>query len=126
MKLGAYSEREEESTEEGTHETFNRLFRRELDQRCSTKHLSTDIRHDVVANNQRGRDKEPNHSLEDTVDDKVARDDNEEKTNVDPAEKGELLSQVLSLQVGDEPDKAWELAMRQKSSARSTYRQCRA
>jgi hypothetical protein len=42
----------------------------------------------------------------------VARDDNEEKTNVDPTEEGELLSQVLSLQVGDEPDKAWELAMR--------------
>jgi hypothetical protein len=42
----------------------------------------------------------------------VARDDNEEKTNVDPAEKGELLSQVLSLQVGDKPDKAWELGMR--------------
>jgi hypothetical protein len=34
----------------------------------------------------------------------MARDDNEEESNVNPAKQGELFTQVLALEVGDKPD----------------------
>jgi hypothetical protein len=71
----AYSKGEQQGTEESTHEPLYSLFRRQLDQRSSTKQFPTDICHDIVTDDQGSGDKEPDHTLENTVDDKVARDD---------------------------------------------------
>ena len=84
--------------------------------------LTTDVSHHVVADDQRGGDEEPHQALQDVVDDEVAirrlgtnledaeshspRHHNEEKSDVNPAEEGELLTKESSIQIGHEANKA--------------------
>lgn len=63
---------EDESTPECTDESFDGLFRRELDQRGTAKGDAPDVGKYIIANDQRNRDKEPDQSLKDIVDDEVA------------------------------------------------------
>ena len=49
----------DESAPECTDESFDGFFRRELDQRGATEGDTPDVGEHIVANNQRGRDKEP-------------------------------------------------------------------
>lgn len=63
---------EDESAPECTNESLDGLFWRELDQRGTTEGDTPDVGKYIVANNQRGRDKEPDQSLKDIVDDEVA------------------------------------------------------
>jgi hypothetical protein len=68
--------------------------------------LTTDIRHDIIADDQGGRYEKPNQTFEDVIDDEMARDDNDEQRHMNPAEKRELLTKVLLLEVGNERDEA--------------------
>lgn len=44
--------------------------------------------------------------LQDIVDDEMTADHDEEQAHVDPAEEAELPPELISLEVGDESDKA--------------------
>jgi hypothetical protein len=44
--------------------------------------------------------------LENVVDDEVTRHDDDKQTHVDPAEEGELLREILLLEVRDETNEA--------------------
>ena len=70
--------------------------------RTDLAELTADICHDIVADDQRSRHEEPDEALEDVVDDEVARNDDEQQADVDPAEQGELLAEVLLLEVANE------------------------
>lgn len=63
---------EDESAPECTNETFDSFFRRQLDQRGTAKSDTPDVGEHIVANDQRGRDKEPDQSFKDIVNDEVA------------------------------------------------------
>jgi len=56
----------------------------------------------------------------------VARDDDEEQTDVNPAKEGELLSEVLSLEVGDKAHEACVSVTFHCAWFESTNRQCKA
>lgn len=103
---GSPSETEEEGADKRTEEALDCLLGRQLDQRGAAKGLAADVCKDVVADDERCRDKEPDKTLEDVVDNKVAGNNDNQQRNVDPAEQGELLTKVLTLEVGHESDKA--------------------
>lgn len=56
----------------------------------------------VIHNDQRGRHPEPDDTFEDIVDDEVTADNDKKETHVDPAEKTELASKLVTFQVGHE------------------------
>jgi hypothetical protein len=58
--------------QKGTDETLNRLLWRELDERCTTHGDPTDVREDVVADNEACGDPEPDETLKNVVHDEVA------------------------------------------------------
>lgn len=101
-KQGTPDNAKEHGTEEGTDETLYSFFRGKLDERCATKGNTPDISKDVVTDDQRGRNPEPDETLENIVYDEVARDNDKHKTHVDPTEESELPSKVALLQRHDE------------------------
>lgn len=110
----------------GADETLDRLLRAELDELVTTEQHAAHVGCDVVDDDERDRDPEPDHALakkkasgrrsgergapetylEDVVHDKVARDDDEEEGHVDPAKQAELATQAVAVQGRDEADKA--------------------
>jgi hypothetical protein len=129
---GTNPDGEEEGDEEGADEAFDGFLRRELDELVATeghscvphntsvppipapplsrqrrrRERTTNISRNVVDDDQTRRDPEPNHSLEDVVDDEVGRDDDEEEGHVDPPEEAELTTEGVAVQGGDEGDEA--------------------
>lgn len=70
-EVGTPYDAEDDGRNKGTEETFNCFLGGELDQRCTTDSDAPDVREDVVADHKGGRDPEPDHALEDIVDDEV-------------------------------------------------------
>lgn len=62
---------EQEGTPESTHKPFDSFLRRELDQRCTPDGHAPYICKNIIANDQRGGNPEPYHTLEDIVNDEV-------------------------------------------------------
>lgn len=103
----------DECAPECTDESFNGFFRRELDQRGTTEGDTPDVGKHIVANDQRGRDKEPDQSLKDIIDDEVAAKrfrprscsgatflpghHDQEQTHMNPAKEAKLLLQITPL-----------------------------
>lgn len=104
---------EDKSAPECTDESLDGLFRRELDQRGTTEGDTPDIGKHIIAYNQRGRDKEPDQSLKDIVDDEVATKwfratshsgttflpghHDQKQTHMNPAKEAKLLLEITPL-----------------------------
>jgi hypothetical protein len=116
-----YRQREKQSAEERADKALDSLLGTELDQGCLSEQLAclvsftwllkrcqltADIGHDVVANDERSGHEEPHEALENVVDDEVTADDDEEQGDVNPAEEGELLSQILLVQIAHKSDES--------------------
>lgn len=86
--------------------TLNRLLGRKLDELRASKRNAADISEDIVGNDERGGDEEPDQTLEDVVHDEVSLDDQEEEGHVRPSEHGELELVVSLLQGDDEEHEA--------------------
>jgi hypothetical protein len=90
----------------GTQETLPCLFRRDLNQRCSSEGNAAEVSKDVVCDNHRYGQNEPDEALKDVVDDEVRLSDDEEEGHMSPGELGELELVVALLQGEDEEDEA--------------------
>lgn len=82
--------------DECTHETLDRLLGAEVDQRRPAKRHTTNVSKDIVANHERGGHPEPDETLENVVDDKVAGKDDEKQRHVHPAEQAKLMLEVAT------------------------------
>jgi hypothetical protein len=69
---GAPDKGKDDCAQNRADETLNRLLWRELDERCTSHGDPTDIREDVVADDQARGDPEPDDTFEDVVHDEVA------------------------------------------------------
>lgn len=87
-------------------ETLNGLLGRQLDQLSTSKCNTTDIGEDIVGNDQRSGEEEPNHALENVVHHKVSLDNNQVQRHVSPSKLGELEPIVSLLQRSDEEHEA--------------------
>ena len=109
--LGAHQHFREHDTPEhghdpGADEALDRLLGRQLDQLSTAKGDTADIGKDVIADDERRRQEEPDHALKDVVHDEVGLDDDEVEGHVRPGKVGELELEVAGLEVGDEEDEA--------------------
>lgn len=93
---------EDDRAEKRADETLDGLLWGELDEGRAPDGDTPYIREDVVADDERCRDPEPDHALKDVVDDEMARDDDQHERHVHPAEEPELLLEVPSLERHDE------------------------
>ncbi len=80
--LGLHHDVRKEDTEDDGHnpgadEALHRLLGRELDELRPTERDAADIGEDVVGDDQRGGQEEPDHPLEDVVHDEVRLHDDE-------------------------------------------------
>ena len=105
-EVGRPHDAENDRAKERADEALDGLLGRELDERCAPDGDSPDVREDIVADDERRRHPEPDHTLEDVVDDEVARDDDQHERHVDPAEEPELLLEVSAFERHDETDEA--------------------
>lgn len=92
--------------EPGADEALDGLLGGELNQLGAAEGDAADVGEDVVADDERGGQEEPDHALEDVVHDEVGLDDDEVEGHVGPGEVGELELEVAGLEVGDEEDEA--------------------
>ncbi len=96
----------EDGHDPGSDEALDRLLGRQLDQLGAAEGDAADVGEDVVADDERGGQEEPDHALEDVVHDEVGLDDDQVEGHVRPGEVGELELEVAGLEVGDEEDEA--------------------
>lgn len=105
---------ENECAPECTDESLDGFLRRELDQWSTTKGDTPDIGKHVIANDQRGRDEEPDQSFKNIVNDKVAADasdrhftrgltflpghHDQEQAHMNPAKEAKLLLEITPLE----------------------------
>lgn len=99
----------EDGHDPGADEALNRLLGGELDQLCLAEGDAAYVGEDVVADDERGGQEEPEHALEDIVHDEVGLDDDEVEGHVRPGKVGELELEVAGLEVGDEEDEAYDV-----------------
>jgi hypothetical protein len=93
---------ENDSHDPGPHKTFNRLLWRELDELRSAEKNAADVGKDIVGDDERGRQEEPDHALKNVVHDKVRLHDNEVQSHMCPGKIGKLELVVACLERGDE------------------------
>lgn len=89
-----------------TNEALDGLLGRQLDELSASESHAANIGKDIVGDDQRSGEEEPDHALEDVVHDEVRLDDNEVQGHVRPCEVGELEPVVTSLERCDEEDEA--------------------
>jgi len=65
---------EDHGNEESSNETFDSLLRTQLDELVSTEEHTADVSSDIVHNDQRSGEPEPDHTLKDIVDDEMTAD----------------------------------------------------
>lgn len=82
-----------------TNESLDGFLGRQLDQGGLTHKESENVRPNVVSNDQRNGQKEPNKSLKDVVDNKVTLTDDQQERHVSPCKLRELEAVVAFLQV---------------------------
>ena len=70
-KVHPPSNGEKHSADEGTDETLDRLLRAKTNEWRTPNAHAPDVREDVIADDERGRDPEPDEALEDVVHDEV-------------------------------------------------------
>lgn len=87
-------------------ETLHRLLGRELNELGAAKSNAADVSKDIIRNDQRGGQEEPDHALKDVVHNKVCLYHNQIERHMSPGEVGELELVVAGLQGGNETDEA--------------------
>lgn len=92
--------------EAAAHEALPGLLGAELDQRRLAEEEAKHVGHDVVADNHGDGHDEPDHALEDVLDDEVALRDDNQQGDVRPGEERELAHVVLAGEREHEPDEA--------------------
>lgn len=92
----------DEGAEPGAGETLDGLLGGQLDELGAAEGDAADVGEDVVGDDERGGEEEPDHALEDVVHGEVGLDDDEVQGHVRPGEVGELELEVAGAQVGDE------------------------
>lgn len=93
---------EDYSEDPGADKAFDGLFGGELDELCAAKCDAADVCKDVVGDDERGWQEEPNHAFEDVVHYEMCLDDNQVERHVCPGELGELEAVVSLLKRADE------------------------
>lgn len=88
------------------HEALNRLLRRDLDELSPAKGDAADIGPDIVGDDERGGQEEPNKPFKDVVHDEVRLHDDEVKRHMRPGELRELELVVASLEGRDKENEA--------------------
>jgi hypothetical protein len=96
---------ENDGEEPRAEETLPRLLWRNLDQRRAAEGNTTDIRKDVVCDDHGNRQEEPDHPLENVVDDKMSLAHNQEEGHVSPGKLCELELVMPLLERANEEDK---------------------
>lgn len=109
--LGAHEEvgqakGENDRHDPGADKTLHRLLRRQFDQLRATESDTADVGEDIVGDDERRGEEEPDHALEDVVHDEVGLDNNEVQSHVRPRKVGELELEVAGLETCDEEDEA--------------------
>ena len=102
---------EDDGTDPGTDEAFDGLFGGELDELGPAKGDSTYVGEDVVCDDERGWEDEPDHALEDIVHDEMGLYHYQVKSHMCPGELGELEAVVALLEGANEEDEAWEVIL---------------
>lgn len=102
----SHSEAEDDCKDPSAEETLDSLFGADLDELGAAKSDAADVGKDVVCNDQRGGQEEPDHALENVVHDKVGLDDNQVQGHVGPCKLGKLKLVVALLERHDKEDKA--------------------
>ena len=97
---------ENNGADPGTKETFNGLLRGQLDQLGASKGDTADVGEDIIRNDKRGREEEPDHALEDIVHHKVRLNHDDKQGHVRPSPLSELESVVALLQRSDEENES--------------------
>lgn len=100
------TESEDDGEEPCSYEAFNSLFRGDFDELCAAKGDAADICEDVVRDDKRDREEEPDHALEHVIDDEVGLYDDEKEGEMCPGELGELETVMTLLEGADEEDEA--------------------
>lgn len=90
--------------DKGAYKPFDGLLGTQRDERRLTPDHTADVSEDVVADDQGSRDKEPDETFEDVVDEEVAREDDEQQRHMDPAKETKLVLEILSSKARDEAD----------------------
>lgn len=98
---------EDDSEDPGADETLDGLLGGELDKLSASESDTAEVGEDVVADDQRNGQEEPDHAFEDVVHDEVGLHDNQVEGHVCPCELGKLESVVAGLERGDEEDEAY-------------------
>lgn len=105
-------------------ETLHGLLGGQLDELGASESDTADISEDIIRDNQRGRQEEPDHSLEDVVHHKVRLHDDQIQCHVGPGELGELEPVVTLLQRSHEENEAYsdqhEKTLKHKRTRRET------
>lgn len=90
------------SEDPGTDKALDGLFGGELDELGAAKGDAADVCKDIVGDDERCWQEEPNHSFEDVVHYEMCLDDNQVEGHVCPGELGELKAVVPLLKRADE------------------------
>lgn len=102
--------------------TLDGLLRGKLNELRSPKADTAYISKNVIGDDQRSREEEPDHALEDVVHDKVGLDNNQIQSHVRPGKLGELESVVSLLQRSNEEHESYRAELAEKKeSSRITY-----
>jgi hypothetical protein len=88
---------EDDGKDPSAEKAFQSLLRRQLDELGSAKGNTTQIGEYVIGDDESGGKEEPDHALEDVVDDEVGLNHNEVKGHMGPSELGELMSVMAFL-----------------------------
>ena len=103
--------REEEAKDDGhdpgTNKALDGLLRGQLNELGAAKRDTADVGEDVVGDDERGGEKEPDHALEDVVHNEVGLHNDQVQSHMGPCELGELELVVTGVEGGDEEDEAW-------------------
>lgn len=91
-----------------SNETLNGLLWRELDKLRATECNTANICKDVVRNDERCGQEEPDHALKDVVHDEMSLHDNQVQRHVSPSKLGELETIMAFLQRGHEEDEPYD------------------
>lgn len=96
---------EPDGADPGPQETLDRLLWRELDQLCSAERYPAYVGEDIIRNDERSGQEEPDHTLQHVVHDKMRLHDDQIERHMGPCELRELEAVVALFQGTDEENK---------------------
>ena len=101
-----HSKAENDGQDPRAHKSFNCLLGGDLDKLGAAKSDTTDVGEDVVGNNKRCWQEEPDHAFKNVVHDEMRLDHNQVERHVSPGKLGKLEAVVPLFERSDEKDEA--------------------